>query len=70
MKHWSDCAIHNEPAFPAGECDCGGIPDCPHCGRILEYFSGLEHIPEYLYCPNCMDWAYDISDGEKLFRLV
>ena len=21
--HWSDCAVHNEPAYPAGECDCG-----------------------------------------------
>ncbi len=24
MKHWSDCAVHNEPAYPAGECSCGG----------------------------------------------
>ena len=21
--HYSDCAVHNEPAYPAGECDCG-----------------------------------------------
>jgi hypothetical protein len=21
--HWSDCAIHNGPAYPAGPCDCG-----------------------------------------------
>jgi len=21
--HWSDCAVHNEPAFPAGPCNCG-----------------------------------------------
>jgi hypothetical protein len=21
--HWSDCAVHNEPAYPAGKCDCG-----------------------------------------------
>jgi len=21
-EHWSDCAVHNEPAYPAGECDC------------------------------------------------
>jgi hypothetical protein len=20
--HWSDCAVHNAPAYPAGECDC------------------------------------------------
>jgi hypothetical protein len=21
--HWSDCAVHNAPAYPAGKCDCG-----------------------------------------------
>ena len=21
--HWSDCAVHNGPAYPKGECDCG-----------------------------------------------
>ena len=25
VAHWSDCAIHSEPAYPAGECDCGGF---------------------------------------------
>ena len=23
--HWSDCAVNNEPAYPAGSCDCGGF---------------------------------------------
>ena len=23
VKHWSDCAVHNAPAYPAGPCDCG-----------------------------------------------
>jgi hypothetical protein len=23
-KHWSDCATNSEPAYPSGECDCGG----------------------------------------------
>jgi hypothetical protein len=22
-EHASDCAVHNEPAYPKGECDCG-----------------------------------------------
>jgi hypothetical protein len=22
-EHLSDCAVHNEPAYPGGECDCG-----------------------------------------------
>ena len=25
VKHWSDCAVHSEPAYPKGECDCGGF---------------------------------------------
>ena len=24
-KHWSDCSVYNEPAYPSGECDCGGF---------------------------------------------
>ena len=24
-EHLSDCALHNEPAFPANRCDCEGI---------------------------------------------
>ena len=23
VLHASDCAVHNEPAYPKGECDCG-----------------------------------------------
>lgn len=23
--HWSDCAVHGEPAHARGECDCGGL---------------------------------------------
>lgn len=23
LGHWSDCATHNAPAYPAGSCDCG-----------------------------------------------
>ena len=23
--HFSDCAVYNEPAYPAGPCDCGAI---------------------------------------------
>ena len=24
--HWSDCSVHNEPAYRNGPCDCGGYP--------------------------------------------
>lgn len=23
MNHKSDCAVHSEPAYPKGRCDCG-----------------------------------------------
>ena len=26
-QHYSDCAVHNEPAYPSGECDCGGYEE-------------------------------------------
>lgn len=28
--HWSDCATHNEPAYPNGPCDCGGNAPLAH----------------------------------------
>jgi hypothetical protein len=39
--HWSDCAVHNGPAYPAGECDCGVAQEpvarewnfCERCGK-------------------------------------
>lgn len=33
-EHWSDCAVHNEPALPAGPCDCGAQDDA-EIARIL-----------------------------------
>jgi hypothetical protein len=29
VAHWSDCAVHSEPAYPKGECDCGGYTHPP-----------------------------------------
>ena len=43
VAHWSDCAVHNEPAYPKGECDCGGFATPPQrtwvgltAGEILD----------------------------------
>lgn len=30
VAHWSDCAVHSEPAYPKGECDCGGYAPPQH----------------------------------------
>ena len=27
VLHASDCAVHNEPAYPKGECNCGAQPE-------------------------------------------
>ena len=42
--------------------------ECPRCTEPLEHFSGLEYIPEFLYCPKCNDRAYDY-DGRRLFPI-
>jgi len=34
-SHSSDCAVHNEPAYPAGPCDCGATALVRHCDRCL-----------------------------------
>jgi hypothetical protein len=30
IQHWSDCAVHNEPAYPKGDCDCGSYTAPPN----------------------------------------
>ena len=41
---------------------------CPKCGAQLGYFSGLEKIPSYLFCPVCNDIAYT-EDGDFFAEL-
>lgn len=36
VKHWSDCAVHSEPAYPAGECDCHLSP----VAKVISDFDG------------------------------
>jgi hypothetical protein len=40
---------------------------CKICGKTMEHFNGLENIPEYWYCPDCPDHAYN-EDGEIIGR--
>ena len=40
--HKSDCAVHNEPAMPAGPCDCGaGIVEAMARAAYENYMDGL-----------------------------
>ena len=40
--HKSDCAVHNEPALPKGECDCGAVE--------VE----VDNPEDYCHCSSCM----------------
>ena len=40
FTHWSDCAQHNEPAEPAGPCDCG-MYHIPTLERVHEELTTL-----------------------------
>lgn len=62
--HILDTGLHKTDTIP----DDYRFRLCPECGAELEHFSGLEHIPEYLYCPKCNDWAYN-ENGEKIAKL-
>ena len=45
-NHWSDCAVHNPPAYPAGPCDC--MPTPAMCRAAVEYMNGpsvYEKVP-------------------------
>jgi hypothetical protein len=56
--HWSDCAVHNGPAYPAGKCDCdarlskyaetlleeNNIPDTPTARAV--YRKMLERVED------------------------
>ena len=41
---------------------------CPKCGKELDYFTGLEHIPAFEYCSDCNDTAYN-EEGEVIFPI-
>jgi hypothetical protein len=47
VAHWSDCAVHSEPAYPKGECDCGGYTPSPQrteqepVGRFAKFTDGI-----------------------------
>jgi predicted RNA-binding Zn-ribbon protein involved in translation (DUF1610 family) len=42
---------------------------CPECGLELEHSNGIGTMPPYLYCPTCMDVAYDANTGTKIGRV-
>lgn len=52
-RHWSDCATHNEPAYPAGPCNCGALAAVKNCrceelGADQREHIGDQCIPRYI----------------------
>lgn len=71
-QHWSSCAVHNEPAYPAGECDCGGMPEgksvtaaatiVPRAELFVVYNEGESATP----LPYG-DWKREVDGGVPIF---
>lgn len=53
--HTSDCAVHNEPAYPKGACSCKAQPEqehiinCPRCGHCCPQQQALEPMAWMVY---------------------
>lgn len=57
VRHASDCAVHNEPAYPAGECNCNAEEDDFVIKRMSELLARIAIIvkgPE----PALRRWSY------------
>jgi len=53
MGHRSDCAVHNEPAFPNKECNCWWLVNGETIQKITEALQSSTHeINDH----NCEDW--------------
>ena len=60
FPHWSDCALHNEPALPAGPCDCGGWCPTSSIDAALTLTNGLD-IDSYELFNDCGSWFIKFS---------
>ena len=59
---------------------CGGqtfddIPVCldcqtQRCRRCTSHLAYADEPSEYLYCPQCLDWAYALDNGARLGRIT
>lgn len=65
MRHTSDCAVHNEPAMPAGPCDCGAAEQT--VAAVHQAVADCVHIMGRLP-PPLHSMAIRMLDGELLLR--
>jgi hypothetical protein len=61
VAHWSDCAVHSEPAYPKGECDCGGIVAVADYTALSDKYVALSD--KYVALKAQRTWV-DLTDEE------
>ena len=59
--HASDCAVHNEPAYPKNACDCGAQPEQEPVAWVVQY--AHDHKDIDFYEPD----IEDLPVGTKLY---
>ena len=63
--HSSDCAIHNEPAMPAGKCDCG-YEDSPSLSEQIQARDAeYKRVHETVFVPLMVEIMNRLMDIEK-----
>lgn len=61
--HSSDCAVHNEPAYPKGRCDCGLLLIKQEVANII----GQEYDADPW---ECADSAVETAIQKQLERVI
>jgi hypothetical protein len=57
LGHTSDCAVHSEPAYPKGECNCGAL----YILYIKENWDKdfpSQHLVYPTYIDRLLDWIF------------
>lgn len=73
MAHWSSCAVHNEPALPKGECDCGnGAPEMsPAAKSQLNMMDLLSEPQVKAWCDGRIEnLRFDPENGLLHYRIT
>ena len=66
ITHRSDCALHNAPTMPAGECDCGifgDVEDLQGQAHLLADKIGLTEASHVLMLEELVMRAFVIGNG-------
>lgn len=66
-SHASDCAVHNEPAYPAGTCDCGATALVRHCDKCLAVTAiDLDNTPANAEALKLLGQTVRVMDADEV----